>query len=307
MVAAQIRQRDEPTTDDELLAAFLAARDEEAFERLVARHGPMVLRICRAVLGDHSEAEDAFQATFLHLFRRADSIRNHAAVKYWLCEVARRVAQRARQVRAKRRTREQAAATSGAPPIPDQEALDREWRPILHEEIRRLPTKLRDPIELCYFDGLTVEAAARRLDCPEGTLKSRLGKGRELLRERLARRGLATSAVLFLLFWITEPDEAASIVPESLIHATVAGAFGTSPAPMASVVAPAVADEPAEPEDAPRWRFWVILALGGFGGICLVLTLAAAAWTGLPPTVLVVRFLTELVRSIPFIGKHLCH
>ena len=100
----------------------------------------MVFRICRGILDDHAEAEDAFQATFLHLFRRADSIRNPAAIKYWLCEVARRVAQRARQVRAKRRVQELAAATPGAAPIPDREALEREWRPILPEEIRKVVT-----------------------------------------------------------------------------------------------------------------------------------------------------------------------
>ncbi len=206
-------------TDDQLLLDFLSRRDETAFELIVRRYGPMVLRVCRDILGDRDDAQDAFQATFMVLIRRADSIRDRDSVGRWLYQVAARISRRERRRVWKIRSQERQALEMEAAAPPDFDPADREWKPVLHDEIRSLPSRLRDPIILCYFEGLTVEDAAKRLRCPLGTLKSRLQKGRELLRSRLTRRGLAASALLLLMFSLTE--EVAAEVPAPLLGATV--------------------------------------------------------------------------------------
>jgi polysaccharide export outer membrane protein len=206
-------------TDERLLADFLSHRDGSAFEALVRRYGPMVFRVCRDLLGDPEHAEDAFQATFLVLLRRAGTIRQHGSLGRWLYEVACRISRRERRRLARIRSQERQAPEMEAAAPPDFDPADRELKPILHEEIGRLPSKLRDAVVLCYFEGITVDAAARRLGCPVGTLKSRLSKGRELLRARLTRRGLAASALLLLMFSLTE--EASAALPDSVLDATL--------------------------------------------------------------------------------------
>ena len=142
---------------------------------------------------------------------------------------------------------------------PDFDPADREWKPILHEEIGRLPSRLRDAIVLCYFEGLTVDAAAIRLGCPVGTLKSRLGKGRELLRSRLTRRGLAASILLLLLYSLTE--ETMGAVPDSLLASTLlaglhrGGQVGVSPR-----VASMIEREAARSRLARLMSSWSLLA-----------------------------------------------
>jgi polysaccharide export outer membrane protein len=214
-------------TDQQLLTNFLSDRDEAAFEAVVLRYGPMVLRVCRDVLDHPADAEDAFQATFLVLFRQAGSIRDRASLGRWLCEVAWRISRRERRRVARVRSQERQALEMDGEARFDYDPADREVKPILQDEIRRLPSKLRDPILLCYFEGLTVEDAAHRLRVPIGTIKSRLAKGRELLRSRLTRRGLAASTMLLLMFGLTEEIPAA--VPSRLVTSTVeAGLRGTS-------------------------------------------------------------------------------
>jgi len=199
-------------TDERLLTDFRSKTDPAAFERIVAQYGPMVLRVCRDVLGDPHSADDAFQGTFLVLAHRADRIRDPSRLGRWLYGVARRVAVRAR-VRERRRT----LRTSAEVPVEvlpmrsaSHDPADLETRPILHEEIDRLPSRLRSAIVLCYMEGLTQEAAASALGCPLGTLKGRLSKGRDVLRARLRRRGVAVTS-LFLLFLLTEDAPAVSI------------------------------------------------------------------------------------------------
>jgi RNA polymerase sigma factor (sigma-70 family) len=235
-------------SDDQMVADFVSLGDGSAFEGLVRRYGPMVFRVCRDVLGDPQDAEDAFQATFVVLLRQAGSIRDRASIGRWLYEVASRISRRERRRVAKIRSQErQVPAMDWAAP-PDFDPAAREWKPILHDEIRRLPAKLRDPIVLCYFEGLTVEAAARRLRCPVGTLKSRLGKGRELLRSRLTRRGLAASTLLLLMFSLTE--EVSAAVPDPLLDSTVkAGLSGVDGATVSRRVASMVIEEEA------KWRW----------------------------------------------------
>src|SRR5262249_4910796 len=163
---------------------------EAAFESVVRRHGPMVLRVCRDVLADGHDVEDAFQSTFLVLIRDAAAIRDPECLGRWLYEVASRVALRAKARVARRHSLERQVAAM-VPEGPEADPGRSELRPVLHEELRRLPEKYRAPLVLCYLEGNTYEEAARRLHCPLGTLKARLVRGREILRGRLSRRGLA--------------------------------------------------------------------------------------------------------------------
>jgi RNA polymerase sigma factor (sigma-70 family) len=179
-------------TDGQLLERFTARGEdvsEPAFAALVERHGPMVLRVCRSILSDEQDAEDAFQATFLVLARRAESLWVKKSLGPWLHGVAIRTASCARSSRIMHREHEQRAAAS-MPRVAVTEDGD-DLGPILHEEIHRLPERYRGPILLCYFEGLTHEQAARHLDWPVGTVRSRLARARALLRTRLTRRGLA--------------------------------------------------------------------------------------------------------------------
>ena len=207
-------------TDGQLLERFVQRRDEAAFAALVERHGPMVLRVCSNRLGDPHDAEDAFQATFLVLARKARSIRQSEAVAGWLFGVAGRVSARVRAAGLRRVRAEQKAGIS--------RDLGSEDRPLetwteLYEELDRLPEKFRLPLILCYLEGLTYEQAAAQLCCPVRTIQSRLVRGRELMKGRLARRGLAPSAAIFAP--ALSMDGAKSIVPVSLKQATAAAAM----------------------------------------------------------------------------------
>jgi RNA polymerase sigma factor (sigma-70 family) len=192
--------------DAELLERFLAPDDDEsasfAFEALVVRHGPMVLRVCRSILRDDNDVDDAFQATFLVLVKRARSVRRRDSLASWLYGVALRVASAARLAAARRRIFERrgaetAARTTGSGVSHPGGAS--ELGPLLREEIERLPERFRATVILCHLDGLTHEEAARLLQLPVGTVRSRLARAREKLRGRLARHGLAPSepAALF--------------------------------------------------------------------------------------------------------------
>src|SRR5262249_54354144 len=158
-----------------------ARRDEAAFAELVRRYGPTVLSVCRSVLRHEQDAQDAFQATFLVLARRAASIRKQASVGSWLHGVARRLALRPRVAAARRGVHErQAAARPAAAPMDD--LTWRELRRVLHEELGRLPEKQRVPLLLCYLEGKTQDEAARQLGWTAATLKGRLARGRQRLR-----------------------------------------------------------------------------------------------------------------------------
>ncbi len=210
--------------DGELLERYVAARDEAAFEALVRRHGPTVLGVCRRVLRHEADAEDAFQAAFLILAHRAPSIRRSASVGSWLYGVAHRVALKARAVRRRRRSEEAAAgrlakSQADAGPWRDVQAL-------VDAELLRLPDKYRAAILLCGVEGKTVREAAARLGWPQGTVATRLARGRALLARRLARHGLTLSAVAASGL----PGEAAaSAVPAALVSVTVRAARPGAP------------------------------------------------------------------------------
>jgi RNA polymerase sigma factor (sigma-70 family) len=179
-----------PWTDAQLLESFLSRRDPAAMEVLVRRHGPMVWGVCRRVLRDYHHAEDAFQATFLVLVRKAASITTRELLANWLYGVAHRTALKARQTAARRRKRESPAATMPEPAATGPERADG-LRLLLDEELSGLPDKYRVAVVLCDLEGKTRKEAARRLGVPEGTVASRLTRARGMLARRLARRGLA--------------------------------------------------------------------------------------------------------------------
>jgi RNA polymerase sigma factor (sigma-70 family) len=201
----------------QLLDRYASRRDESAFEALVARHGPMVLGVCRRVLDDPDAVEDAFQATFLVLVRKARTLGERDAIGHWLYGVACRVALRARCEAARRRSREVPVGGTEVA-VPATEPGRDELAPILDTELSRLPAKYRAPIVLCYLEGLTHEEAARQLHWPIGSVKGRLARARDLLRMRLARHGLVPAAGLLA---VTTISRATAAVPESLRQATV--------------------------------------------------------------------------------------
>src|SRR5262245_3961633 len=176
-------------SDARLLERFVAGRDEGAFELLMWRHGAMVFGVCRRMLPNRHDAEDAFQATFLVLARKAASVARGEAVGAWLARVAYRVALRARAELTRQAWRKGPAVEQPAAPPAAPEQAD--LRRVLDEEINRLPARQRAAIVLCCLEGKTGEQAARELGCPPGTVSSRLTRARDRLRRRLARRGLA--------------------------------------------------------------------------------------------------------------------
>ena len=196
----------------QLLERFLAQRDEAAFEAILQRHGPMVLGVCRRMLDDPHDVADAFQATFLILVKKARSIRDRDVLGTWLYGVARRVAVRA-QVNARRRRNRERTGSGGAGRGTNR-APDRleatELRSLIDAELERLPSRYRAPVILCDLEGQTHEQAAAQIGCPVGTVKSRLSRGREQLRSRLVRRGVAPSAALLAS---TLAAESAQAVP----------------------------------------------------------------------------------------------
>ncbi|AMV28085.1 ECF RNA polymerase sigma factor SigW [Gemmata sp. SH-PL17] len=194
--ASALTRASAPTeTDTELLTSFVRNRDEGAFAALVERHGPMVMGTCRRILYDSHAAEDAFQAAFLVLARRAASLPRTEALARWMYGVARRVALKTRSARAESLPPQEAEGR-GCDPL--DELSGRELLAILDEEVRRLPSGYRLPVVLCCLEGLTLEEAAARLGCATGALRGRLERGRTRLRARLSARGLAPVAVLAL-------------------------------------------------------------------------------------------------------------
>ncbi|WZO98917.1 RNA polymerase sigma factor [Isosphaeraceae bacterium EP7] len=209
-------------TEAQLLDRFATSGDESAFETLVARHGPMVHGVCRRLLRDPNDADDAFQATFLVLARKAGTIDDREALASWLYGVARRVSARARTDASTRRRRE-AAANPDRPASPDaaHQAQRRELAETVQSEVDRLPASSRAVVVLCDLSGCTHEEAAARLGWPIGTVKGRHFRARNQLKDRLARRGLAPATILSAL---ATGSEARPIVPRALLETTARAA-----------------------------------------------------------------------------------
>jgi RNA polymerase sigma factor (sigma-70 family) len=223
-------------TDAQLLSRFIAARDESSFAALVRRHGPMVLGVCRRLLHDFHHAEDAFQATFLVLARKAASVAKREAVVSWLYGVAYRTALEAREVHARRRARERPMNDVPPPAVAPPEAQD--WRPLLDRELNRLPEKYRAAIVLCDLEGRTRKEAARLLRVAEGTLSSRLATGRNLLAKRLAGCGLALSGGALAV--AMGQGVASAQVPAPLVNSTAQAAALVAAGQVAGVSTSAV-------------------------------------------------------------------
>ncbi|WP_435011014.1 sigma-70 family RNA polymerase sigma factor [Tundrisphaera lichenicola] len=217
--------------DGQLLARYSGSKDELAFEALIGRHGPLVLTTCRAVLKSEHDVEDAFQATFLVLARKAGSVQGVESLGGWLHRVAYRASlQLAREE--SRRRRKEAEASAMTFPVASHPGPDPEWKPILHEEIDRLPKSQRLPVVLCDLESLTYQQAADQLGWTVPTLRCRLARGRQKLRDRLSRRGITASAVVALM---AGSSASGSIVPALLVRSTVAA--GTRGVTSAGVLA----------------------------------------------------------------------
>jgi membrane fusion protein (multidrug efflux system) len=292
-------------SDGQLLEQFATGRGEPrelAFAALVERHGPFVLRVCRAVLRDAHAADDAFQATFLALARKAGSLWAEDSLAPWLHQAASRAAAHDRSTTIRRRTHERAAAALRAKSVAQpHHSNDDDLEKIIHEEIDRLPRRFRVAVVLCDLEGRTHEQAARHLGCAVGTVKSRLARGRTRLRGRLVRRGVAPATALVAA--AAAGSAARAAVPASLAESTVlcavtASAVPTAVAvitegvlrsmflrkvklvmPVAAVVAVLAAgavalaqlgiggpkDETGEPQQAgsPRWTYHILVSRNG--------------------------------------------
>jgi RNA polymerase sigma factor (sigma-70 family) len=237
--------------------------DEAAFEVLVHRHGPMVWSVCRRLLTRTEDAEDAFQAAFVVLLRRAGSIRDGSLLGNWLYGVAYRVAVRARERAARRAAREKQGMLTEPAATARDTATD--WQHLLHEEVFRLPEKYRRPIVICYLNGKTNEEAAAALGWPVGTVKGRLSRARELLRVRLGRRGVCLSAAALVGTLSAARLDAA--VPPILMQSTLTGATTG----MTAGISPHALTLSKGVMQSMFWTYWAT-----FGKALAVLALLAA-------------------------------
>jgi RNA polymerase sigma factor (sigma-70 family) len=205
-------------TDTQLLECFVSRREPAALEALVRRHAPMVWGVCRRVLANHHDAEDAFQATFLVLVRKAGAIRSPARLGNWLYGVAHQTALKARATSARRQKRERPAID-----MPEPAGTERDpssgLQPLLDQELSRLPEKYRTVIVLCELEGRTIRETARQLGCPEGTVASRLARARTMLAKRFGRHGLALTGSVLATMLAQQP--ALASVPDSVLAATI--------------------------------------------------------------------------------------
>jgi RNA polymerase sigma factor (sigma-70 family) len=282
LVLKQLRRIVEATpaerSDAELLGRFLQTRDPAAFAALVERHGRLVWNVCRRVLDHDHDAEDAFQATFLLLAQQARAIRQQDSLSSWLYGVAYRIAVRARGRRQVQRERTMPLTSD---PVSPPETGWSDLKPILDEEVSRLPTKYRVPVLLCYFEGQTHAEAGQTLGWPTGTVAGRLARARDLLRTRLLRRGLTFSAAALGALLIEHAATAG--VPELLFQSTIHAAVATS----AGVTTGATANALALMQGVSKAM--LIQRLTVLGGVCLAALLmltggSAGTWYALTPT-----------------------
>ena len=259
---ASHRIGDSPSpTDAELLARWCGGIDPAALEAIIRRHGGMVWGVCRRILGYSADAEDAFQATFLVLVRKAATLGRPDEVAGWLHRVALRVSRKVRAERARRYERETAIVDIADPAAPDPSDDRSDLRQAIDAELDRLPDKYRLPIVLCELEGLTLEGAAQALGWPKGTVAGRLSRGRELLRRRLSRRG--RNLPFFMVGFAPAVQTPSEPPPESLVSATTtATAAGQAASPSAALAESVL-------HDAQRRRF----------GLLVIIILAAAAMT----------------------------
>lgn len=279
-----VRAEAEQQTDLQLLDRYRKDHDQRAFDAILRRHGPLVLGVCRRVLRNSHDAEDAFQATFLVLVRKAALIGRGELLANWLYGVAYRTALKARTMAGLRRFKErQVALMPVAEPTPERAWTELE--PVLDEELHRLPDKYRVPLVLCYLQGMTKGEAAKELGCPEGTVSGRLARAREMLRQRLSKRGLPMSLGLLLLLL---GGKASAAVPEVLFKVTAkaAASYGAGSLALIPPAVLALAQGMAKPLSLVAQIAIAVLALsliGGSGAIAYHMVAPEATRTGVPP------------------------
>jgi RNA polymerase sigma factor (sigma-70 family) len=276
-------------TDAQLLEQFVARQEPAAFEELVRRHGPMVLRVCRRVLHHAQDAEDAFQGTFIVLARKAATVAKRGSLGSWLYGVAYRVALQTRE-----RARHHQAVPLGPAEaeLPDQ----RQGRPpsdvrqVIDEELNRLPEKYRAPLVLCFLEGRTNDEAAHQLGCSRGTIATRISRGRDRLRDGLVRRGMVVSSAA--LAAVLAENAVSAAVPASLTAPTVkaAAAIGAGKAVGGVVSAQASAAANA----ALKAMFWAKAK------VCTATLAAAVALTAVPAYLMLRPGDPDLVAAYAF-------
>jgi RNA polymerase sigma factor (sigma-70 family) len=278
-VIDQLRQMIPPTdsegpSDGQLLDRLVAGRDEAAFTAIVRRHGPMVLGVCQRVAGNLHDAEDAFQATFLVLAKKADTLSRRDLVANWLYGVARRISMKFRGVACRRRLREQAIDDIAELPIGAADEWD-DLRAVLDEEIGRLPERYRSPVILCELQCQSRREVARQLAIPEGTLSSRLASARRILARRLAGRGISLS--LTSLLAVLCEGAAGAVVRSSLVRSTVIAAVGDVPEGRVPSRVAALAQGAMHSMYFTRLKFaaMVFVALAVSGGVAGILAARA--------------------------------
>jgi RNA polymerase sigma factor (sigma-70 family) len=259
-------------SDGQLLECFLSRRDEAAFTALVRRHGPMVLGVCRRVLRNHHDAEDAFQATFLVLAGKAKSLRQRELLANWLYGVAYRTALKARAAIARRRAKERRARLPPSPRTPPAEGLAHELGARLDAALRHLPEKYRVAVVLCDLEGSTKQAAARLLGIPEGTVSSRLARARRRLAKELAPVGSIFAGGVSGLVFVN--GAAAADVPLLLVRSTARAGIRVANGRVAVGAAPtgvlALTEEVMKAMMLSKLRRWA-------GGLLLLATLSLSA------------------------------
>jgi RNA polymerase sigma factor (sigma-70 family) len=270
-LAAATETRD--ASDHELVEQFVARRDDAALTALVRRHGPMVCSLCRRVLRNEQDAEDAFQAAFLVFARKAHTLRAQGSVGNWLYGVAYRTALKARTAAA-RRCRREAAAPVRSVAEPLAELTVHEAQTIVDQELARLPDKYRAPLVLCCLEGSTRDEAAQQLGWSISLLKSRLEQARELLRGRLVRRGMTLTAGLFAAGLLGGTAQA-SLAP-ALVDATAKAAVLVASGGTAGTVVSAQVRALSEGVLKAMW----LTKLMAVAAVCLVLVSAVLGVSG---------------------------
>ena len=275
------RQGEAGLTDAQLLERFIEHRDEAAFAALVARHGSMVMGVCLRVARNHQDAEDAFQAAFLVLARKAASISSRELLANWLYGVAHNTALKARASSVKRHAKEKQVTEMPEPAVAEQELRNDNLQALLDQELSRLPDKYRVPIILCDLEGKTRKDAAQQLGCPEGSLSSRLSRARVMLGKRLARHGLAISGGS--LAAVLSQQAASACVPTSVATATIKAATlyatGQSTAGVVSASVTALTQGVLKTMLLSKLKIgtmWLLVSLIAFGASSLIYRTAMA-------------------------------
>lgn len=225
--------------DARALRLYVEQHDERAFAEIVRRHGPMVLGVCRRILANSEDADDAFQAVFIVLARRAGAVDPPELLGHWLYGVAYRTASKARSMKATRGRKEREAVVMSEHEMANPAAI-REIQEVVDEEIHRLPRTYREPVVACHLRGLSRADAAKALQLNEGTLSSRLARGREMLATSLARRGFAPTAIAVAITLLAQSAEAK--MPAALLASTLSAAKGAATVTATSSASATLAD-----------------------------------------------------------------